>query len=35
MTTAIDDFSAAGICRAHDLVAGGRAVGKVVVHRRR
>jgi NADPH:quinone reductase-like Zn-dependent oxidoreductase len=33
MTTAVDDFSAAGIRRAHDLVEGGRAVGKVVVHR--
>jgi zinc-binding alcohol dehydrogenase family protein len=33
MTTAIDDFSAAGIRRAHDLVATGRFIGKVVVHR--
>jgi zinc-binding alcohol dehydrogenase family protein len=32
MTTAIGDFSAAGLRRAHDLVEGGRAVGKVVVH---
>ncbi|MBB5868478.1 zinc-binding alcohol dehydrogenase family protein [Allocatelliglobosispora scoriae] len=33
MTTAIGDFSAAGIHRAHQLVDGGQAVGKVVVHR--
>ena len=33
MTTAIDDFSAAGVRRAHELVARGRTVGKVVVHR--
>jgi NADPH:quinone reductase len=33
MTTAIDDFTAAGIRRAHELVAAGRSVGKVVVHR--
>lgn len=33
MTTAIDDFSAAGIRRAHELVEGSQAVGKVVVHR--
>jgi NADPH2:quinone reductase len=33
MTTAIGDFSAAGLRRAHDLVESGRAVGKVVVHR--
>lgn len=33
MTTAIDDFSAAGIHRAHELVASGRTIGKVVVHR--
>lgn len=33
MTTAIDDFSAAGIRRAHELVASGRTIGKVVVHR--
>jgi zinc-binding alcohol dehydrogenase family protein len=33
MTTAIDDFTAAGLRRAHDLVEGSRAIGKVVVHR--
>ncbi len=33
MTTAIDDFSAAGLRHAHELVEGGQAVGKVVVHR--
>jgi NADPH2:quinone reductase len=33
MTTAIDDFSAAGIRRAHDLIATGHFIGKVVVHR--
>jgi NADPH:quinone reductase len=33
MTTAIGDFSAAGIRRGHELVEAGRAVGKVVVHR--
>ena len=33
MTEAIASFSAAGVQRAHDLVAGGRAIGKVVVHR--
>ena len=33
MTTAIDDFSAAGLRRAHELVSGGQAIGKVVVHR--
>jgi NADPH2:quinone reductase len=33
MTTAVDDFSAAGIGRAHELVASGQAIGKVVVHR--
>lgn len=33
MTTAIDDFSAAGLRRAHELVAGGHAIGKIVVHR--
>jgi zinc-binding alcohol dehydrogenase family protein len=32
-TTTIDDFSAAGIRRAHELVASGRTIGKVVVHR--
>jgi NADPH:quinone reductase len=33
MTTAIGDFTAAGIGRAHELVQTGQAVGKVVVHR--
>lgn len=33
MTTAIDDFSPAGIRHAHELVANGRTIGKVVVHR--
>lgn len=33
MTTAIGDFSPAGLRRAHELVASGRAIGKVVVHR--
>ncbi len=33
MTQAIDDFSAAGLRRAHELVESGRMVGKVVVHR--
>ncbi|HEY9411611.1 MAG TPA: zinc-binding alcohol dehydrogenase family protein [Jiangellaceae bacterium] len=33
MTTAIADFSAAGLRRAHELVESGRTVGKVVVHR--
>ncbi len=33
LTTAIDDFSAAGLRRAHQLVESGRMNGKVVVHR--
>lgn len=33
MTTAIGDFSAAGLRHAHELVASGQAIGKVVVHR--
>lgn len=33
MTTAIGDFSPAGIRRAHELVASGQTIGKVVVHR--
>lgn len=33
LTTAIDDFSAAGLREAHRLVETGRTVGKVVVHR--
>lgn len=33
MTTAIGDFGAAGLRRAHELVASGRTIGKVVVHR--
>jgi NADPH:quinone reductase len=33
MTTAVGDFSAAGIRHAHELVEGGRTIGKVVVHR--
>lgn len=33
ITTAIDDFSAAGLREAHRLVESGRMIGKVVVHR--
>jgi zinc-binding alcohol dehydrogenase family protein len=33
MAIAVDGFSAAGVRRAHDLLAGGRAIGKVVVRR--
>ncbi|WP_432571041.1 zinc-binding alcohol dehydrogenase family protein [Kineococcus sp. SYSU DK005] len=33
LTTAIGDFSAAGLRKAHRLVETGRTVGKVVVHR--
>lgn len=33
LTTAIDDFSAAGLREAHRLVESGRMIGKVVVHR--
>lgn len=33
MTTAIGDFSPAGLGRAHELVASGQTIGKVVVHR--
>lgn len=33
LTTAIEDFSAAGLREAHRLVETGRTVGKVVVHR--
>ncbi len=33
VTTAIDDFSAAGLREAHRLVESGRMIGKVVVHR--
>ncbi|WP_369372196.1 zinc-binding alcohol dehydrogenase family protein [Promicromonospora sp. Populi] len=33
LTTELDDFSAAGIQHAHDLVASGRTIGKVVVRR--
>ena len=33
MTESIDDFSAAGLRRAHELVESGRMTGKVVVHR--
>ncbi len=33
MTTAVNDFSAAGIRSAHELVERGQAIGKVVVHR--
>jgi zinc-binding alcohol dehydrogenase family protein len=33
MTVAIDDFSAAGLRRAHKLVESGQTIGKVVVHR--
>lgn len=33
MTTTIDDFTAAGIRRAHELVQRGRTIGKVVIHR--
>ncbi|RJK94805.1 zinc-binding alcohol dehydrogenase family protein [Vallicoccus soli] len=33
LTTAIDDFSAAGLREAHRLLETGRTVGKVVVHR--
>jgi NADPH:quinone reductase len=32
-TESIDDFSAAGLKRAHELVEAGRMTGKVVVHR--
>lgn len=33
MTVAIDDFSAASVRRAHQIVESGQAIGKVVVHR--
>ena len=33
MTQSIEDFSAAGLRRAHELVESGRMTGKVVVHR--
>lgn len=33
VTETIDDFSAAGLRRAHELVESGRMTGKVVVHR--
>lgn len=33
ITTAIDDFSAAGLREAHRLVESGRMIGKVVVQR--
>jgi zinc-binding alcohol dehydrogenase family protein len=33
ISTAIDDFSAAGLREAHRLVESGRMIGKVVVHR--
>jgi zinc-binding alcohol dehydrogenase family protein len=33
VTESIDDFSAAGLRRAHELVESGRMTGKVVVHR--
>lgn len=33
ITTAIDEFSAAGLREAHRLVESGRMIGKVVVHR--
>jgi NADPH:quinone reductase len=33
MTESIDDFSAAGLRHAHELVESGRMTGKVVVHR--
>jgi zinc-binding alcohol dehydrogenase family protein len=33
VTQAIEDFSAAGLRRAHELVESGRMTGKVVVHR--
>jgi NADPH2:quinone reductase len=33
LTTTIDDFSAKGIARAHELVETGRSIGKVVVAR--
>jgi NADPH2:quinone reductase len=33
MTTTIDDFTAAGLNAAHDVVRGGRTIGKVVVAR--
>ena len=33
MTVAIDDFSAAGLRRAHELVESGQTIGKVVIHR--
>jgi NADPH2:quinone reductase len=33
LTQSIDDFSAAGLRRAHELVESGRMTGKVVVHR--
>jgi len=33
MTQAIEDFSAAGLRRAHELVESGRMTGKVVVRR--
>jgi NADPH2:quinone reductase len=32
-TTTINDFTAAGMHQAHNLLADGRAIGKVVVHR--
>jgi NADPH2:quinone reductase len=32
-TTVIDDFTAAGLRRAHGIVESGQAIGKVVVHR--
>jgi NADPH2:quinone reductase len=33
MTSAVDDFTSAGLRQAHQQVESGRMIGKVVVHR--